>query len=63
MTGEAATRVRDLIRDICGHHEVKTIKRHVPKTYFWCSSENVTDGVIAKFGAEQNVDRDEDFRE
>ena len=30
--------------------------------YFCCSSGNVTDEVIAKYIAEQNVDKDEDFR-
>jgi putative transposase len=111
LTGEVATRTRDLIRDICGEHEVKIMKGHVGKDhihlfvsippqvtisrllqwlkgktaqelmaefahikkqfwgrhlwargYFCCSSGNVTDEVIAKYIAEQNVDQDEDFR-
>jgi putative transposase len=111
LSGEVATRVRDLIRDICGQHEVKIMKGHVAKDhvhlfvsippqvtisrllqwlkgktahhllaefahlkkqfwgrhlwargYFCCSSGNVTDEVIAKYIAEQNIDQDEDFR-
>src|SRR5271155_4086679 len=31
LTGEIATRVRDLIRDICGQHEVSIMKGHVSK--------------------------------
>jgi putative transposase len=104
-----AMRVRDLIRDICGQHEVSIMKGHVSKDhvhllislppqvtismqwlkgrtahhllaefphlkkqfrgrhlwargYFCCSSGNVTDDVIAKYIAEQNVDQDEDFK-
>ena len=106
LTGEIATRVRDLIRDICGQHEVSIMKGHVSKDhvhllislppqvtisrlmqwlkgrtahhllaefphlkkqfwgrhlwargYFCCSSGNVTDDVIAKYIAEQNVDQ------
>ena len=30
--------------------------------YFCCSSGNVTDEVIAKYIADQNIDQDEDFR-
>ena len=30
--------------------------------YFCCSSGNVTDDVIAKYIAEQNIDQDEDFK-
>ena len=33
LTGEVATRVRDLIRDICGQHEVKIMKGHVSKDH------------------------------
>src|SRR5450432_2638820 len=111
LTGEIATRVRDLIRDICGQHEVSIMKRHVStdhvhllislppqvtisrlmqwlkgrtahqllaefphlkkqfwgrhlwaRGYFCCSSGNVTDDVIAKYIAEQNIDQDEDFK-
>ena len=111
LTGEVATRVRDLIRDICAQHEVKIMKGHVAKDhvhlfvsippqvtisrllqwlkgktahrmlaafphlkkqfwgrhlwargYFCCSSGNVTDEVIAKYIAEQNIEQDEDFR-
>jgi putative transposase len=36
--------------------------RHVwARGYFSCSSGNVTDEVIAKYIADQNVDQDEDF--
>src|SRR5580692_5830287 len=31
--GEAATRVRDLIREICGKHDVKITKGHVSKDH------------------------------
>jgi len=111
MVGEVATRVRDLIRDICAQHEVQIMKGPVAKDpvhlmvslppqvtirrllqwlkgqtahqllaefphlkkqfwgghlwargYFCCSSGNVTDEVIAKYIAEQNLDQDEDFR-
>ena len=111
LHGEVATRVRDLIRDICGQHEVSIMKGHVSKDhvhllislppqvtisrllqwlkgrtahhllaefphlkkqlwgrhlwargYFCCSSGNVTDDVIAKYIAEQNIDQDEDFK-
>src|SRR5580700_170775 len=33
LTGEVATRVRDLIRDICGQHEVSIMKGHVSKDH------------------------------
>jgi len=37
--------------------------RHLgPLGYFCCSSGNVTDDVIAKYIAEQNIDQDEDFK-
>ena len=37
--------------------------RHIgARGYFCCSSGNVTDEVIAKYIAEQNIDQDEDFR-
>ena len=37
--------------------------RHLwARGYFCCSSGNVTDEVIAKYIAEQNVDQDTDFR-
>ena len=37
--------------------------RHVwARGYFCCSSGNVTDEVIAKYIAEQNIDQDEGFR-
>ena len=31
LQGEVATRVRDLIREICGQHEVSIMKGHVSK--------------------------------
>ena len=33
LVGEAATRVRDLIREICGIHDVKIMKGHVSKDH------------------------------
>src|SRR5215831_14669653 len=33
LSGEVATRVRDLIRDICGQHEVNIMKGHVAKDH------------------------------
>jgi putative transposase len=111
LCGEAATRGRDLIREICGEHDVKISKGHVSKDhvhllvsippqvtisrllqwlkgktahkvllefphmkkYFWghhmwargyfcCSSGNVTDEIIAEYIANQNEERDDDFK-
>ena len=37
--------------------------RHLwARGYFCCSSGNVTDEVIAKYVADQNIDQDEGFR-
>jgi putative transposase len=37
--------------------------RHLwARGYFCCSSGNVTNDVIAKYIAEQNIDQDEDFK-
>ena len=33
LTGEVATRVRDIIREICGQHEVTILKGHVAKDH------------------------------
>ena len=33
MTGEVGLRVRELIREICGHHEVTIIKGHISKDH------------------------------
>jgi putative transposase len=33
LAGEAATRVRDVIREICGAHDVKIMKGHVSKDH------------------------------
>jgi hypothetical protein len=33
LRGKVATRVRDLIREICGQHEVSIIKGHVSKDH------------------------------
>lgn len=33
LSGEVATRVRDLIREICGQHEVTILKGHVAKDH------------------------------
>jgi putative transposase len=33
LVGDAATRVRDLIREICGIHDVKIMKGHVSKDH------------------------------
>ena len=111
LTGEVAVRVRDMVREICGQHDVKIMKGHVSKDhvhlfvsippqvtisrllqwlkgktaykvmqefphmkkffwghhmwargYFCCSSGNVTDEVIAEYIANQNEERDDDFR-
>lgn len=111
LVGDAATRVRDLIREICGTHDVKIMKGHVSKDhvhvlvsippqvaiskllqwlkgktahkimqefphikkhywgqhmwvrgYFCCSTGNVTDEIIAQYIANQQDDRDDDFK-
>jgi putative transposase len=33
MTGEVGTRLRELIREICGNHEVTIIKGHISKDH------------------------------
>ena len=33
LSGDVAKRVRDLIRDICGQHEVQIMKGHVAKDH------------------------------
>jgi REP element-mobilizing transposase RayT len=33
LIGEPATRVRDVIREICGDHDVKIMKGHVSKDH------------------------------
>ena len=33
LTGEVALRVRDLVREICGQHDVKIMKGHVSKDH------------------------------
>ena len=33
LVGDAAGRVRDLIREICGQHDVKIMKGHVSKDH------------------------------
>ena len=33
LTGDVAVRVRDLIRDICGQHDVAILKGHVSKDH------------------------------
>ena len=111
LVGEAATRVRDLIRELCGGLDVKIMKGHVSKDhvqllvsippqvgvsklmqrlkgktaykvmqefphikkhywgqhmwargYFCCSTGNVTDEMIAQYIANQNDNRDDDFK-
>jgi putative transposase len=111
LAGEAATRVRDLIREICGDHDIKIMKGHVSKDhvhllvsippqvtisrmvqwlkgktahkivlefphikkqywgqhmwargYFCCSTGNVTDEIIAEYIANQQDDRNDDFK-
>jgi putative transposase len=111
LSGEVATRVRDLVREICGEHEVKIMKGRVSKDhvhllvsippqvtisrllqwlkgktahkimmefahikkqywgqhmwargYFCCSTGNVTDEIIAQYIANQQDDRDDDFK-
>ena len=111
LTGEVPLRVRDLIREICGEHDIKIMKGHVSKDhvhllvsippqvtisrmmqwlkgktahkimmefpqmkkhywgqhmwargYFCCSTGNVTDEIIAQYIANQNDNRDDDFK-
>ena len=111
LAGKAATRVRDLIREICGDHDIKIMKGHVSKDhvhllvsippqvtisrmvqwlkgktahkimlefthikrhywgqhmwargYFCCSTGNVTDEIIAEYIANQQDDRNDDFK-
>jgi putative transposase len=100
LAGEAATRVRDLIREICGDHdhvhllvsippqvtisrmvqwlkgktahkimlEFPHIKKHYwgqhmwARGYFCCSTGNVTDEIIAEYIANQQDDRNDDFK-
>ena len=111
LVGEAATRVRDLIRELCGTLDVKIMKGHVSKDhvhllvsiapqvaisklmqrlkgktaykvmqefphmkrhywgqhmwargYFCCSTGNITDEMIAEYIANQNENRDDDFK-
>ena len=111
LVGDAATRMRDLVREICGTHDVKIMKGHVSKDhvhllvsippqmgiskllqmlkgktaykimlefphikkhywqqhmwargYFCCSTGNVTDEVVAEYIANQQDDRDDDFK-
>ena len=33
LTGEVPLRLRDLVREICGEHDVKILKGHVSKDY------------------------------
>lgn len=112
LLGEAATRMRDSIREIGGTNDVKIMKGHVSKDhvhllvsippqmgiskllqrlkgktaykimqefphikkhywgqhmwargYFCCSTGNVTDEIIAEYIANQQDDRDDDFKE
>jgi putative transposase len=45
------------------HLKKQFLGRHLwSRGYFCCSSGNVTDEVIAKYIAEQNIDQGEDFR-
>jgi putative transposase len=111
LIGEVATRVRDLIRELCGTLDVKIMKGHVSKDhvhllvsiapqvaisklmqrlkgktaykvmqefphmkrhywgqhmwargYFCCSTGNITDEMIAEYIANQNENRDDDFK-
>jgi len=111
LVEEAAMRVRDLIRELCGTLDVKIMKGHVSKDhvhllvsippqvsvskmmqrlkgktaykvmlefphikkhywgqhmwargYFCCSTGNITDEMIAEYIANQNENRDDDFK-
>ncbi len=111
LVGEAAMRVRDLIRELCDTLDVKIMKGHVSKDhvhllvsippqvsvskmmqrlkgktaykvmlefphikkhywgqhmwargYFCCSTGNITDEMIAEYIANQNENRDDDFK-
>ena len=74
LVGDAARRMRDLIREICGTHDVKImlefphIKKHYwgqhmwARGYFCCSTGNVTDEIIAEYIANQQDGRDDDFK-
>ena len=73
LVGEAAMRVRDLIREIGGIHDAKImlefphIKKHYwgqhmwARGYFRCSRGNVTDEIIAEYIAHHQEDRDADL--
>ena len=74
LVGDAARRMRDLIREICGTHDVKIMlefphsKKHYrgqhmrARGYFCCSTGNVTDEIIAEYIANQQDGRDDDFK-
>ena len=60
LNGEVATRVRDLIRDICGQHEVSIMKGHVSKDHVHLlisEAPKVTPSVVLK-ALKQRVSRD-----
>jgi len=53
LSGEVATRVRDLIRDICAQHEVDIMKGHVAKDHvhlFVTIPPQVTIGRLLQWG-------------
>ena len=74
LVGDAARRMRDLIWEICGTHDVKIMLEfpHINKHYwgqhmwaqgyFCCRMGNVTDEVVAEYIANQQDNRDDDFK-
>ena len=57
LTGEVATRARDLIRDICAQHEVTIMKGHVAK-----GPAHMFVSIPPPGDHQPNVNQDEDFR-
>ena len=63
------SRLMQWLKGLTAHHPLAEFP-HMKKQflgvicgrYFCCSSGNVTDDVIAKYIAEQNINQDEDFR-
>ena len=57
LTGEVATRARDLMRDICAQHEVTIMKGHVAK-----DPVHMFVSIPPPGDHQPNVNQDEDFR-
>jgi hypothetical protein len=53
----AATRVRDLIREICGVHDVKIMKGHVSKDHV-----HLLVSFVGNVLSDDQDDRDDDFK-